>query len=138
MNPALAPISPAFNVAAIRREFPILGRTVHGKPLAYLDSGASAQRPRSVIAAVDEYERLHHANIHRGVHTLSQEATALYEGARERIARFINARSPREIVFVRGTTEAINLVAQTYGLPCSSRATRCSLPISSITRTSCP
>jgi len=117
MNTALAPTPSAFDVAAVRREFPILARTVHGKPLAYLDSGASAQRPRSVIAAVDEYERMHHANIHRGVHTLSQEATALYEGARERIARFINARSPREIVFVRGTTEAINLVAQSYGRP---------------------
>src|SRR5271156_5027361 len=117
MNTALAPISSTFDVAAVRREFPILARPVHGKPLAYLDSGASAQRPRSVIAAVDEYERLHHANIHRGVHTLSQEATALYEGARERIARFINARSPREIVFVRGTTEAVNLVAQSYARP---------------------
>jgi cysteine desulfurase/selenocysteine lyase len=117
MNTALAPSRSAFDVDAIRREFPILGRTVHGKPLAYLDSGASAQRPRSVIAAVDDYERLHHANIHRGVHTLSQEATALYESARDRIARFIHARSPREIVFVRGTTEAINLVAQSYGRP---------------------
>ena len=117
MNTALAPTPIAFDVEAIRREFPILARTVHGKPLAYLDNGASAQRPRSVIAAVDEYERMHHANIHRGVHTLSQEATGLYEGARERIARFINARSPREIVFVRGTTEAINLVAQSYARP---------------------
>jgi cysteine desulfurase/selenocysteine lyase len=117
MNTAFAPIRPVFDVDAVRREFPILGRMVHGKPLVYLDSGASAQRPRSVIAAVDDYERMHHANIHRGVHTLSQEATALYEGARERIARFINARSPREIVFVRGTTEAVNLVAQSYGRP---------------------
>src|ERR1700734_1693245 len=117
MNTALAPTRSAFDVEAVRREFPILGPLVHGKPLVYLDSGASAQRPRSVIAAVDEYERMHHANIHRGVHTLSQEATALYEDARERIARFINARSPREIVFVRGTTEAINLVAQSYGRP---------------------
>jgi cysteine desulfurase / selenocysteine lyase len=117
MNTALAPTPSSFDVEAVRREFPILGRTVHGKPLAYLDSGASAQSPRSVIAAVNEYERLHHANIHRGVHTLSQEATALYESARERVARFINARSPREIVFVRGTTEAINLVAQSYGRP---------------------
>ncbi len=117
MNTALAPRPSSFDVEAVRREFPILGRLVHGKPLAYLDNGASAQRPRSVIAAVDEYEQLHHANIHRGVHTLSQEATALYEGARERVARFINARSSREIVFVRGTTEAINLVAQSYGRP---------------------
>jgi cysteine desulfurase/selenocysteine lyase len=117
MNTALAPTLPAFDVEAVRREFPILARLVHGRPLAYLDNGASAQRPRAVIAAVDEYERMHHANIHRGVHTLSQEATALYEGARERVARFINARSTREIVFVRGTTEAINLVAQSYARP---------------------
>jgi cysteine desulfurase/selenocysteine lyase len=117
MNTALAPRLLAFDVEAVRREFPILGRLVHGKPLAYLDNGASSHRPRSVIAAVDEYERTHHANIHRGVHTLSQEATALYEGARERVTRFINARSSREIVFVRGTTEAINLVAQSYGRP---------------------
>jgi cysteine desulfurase / selenocysteine lyase len=117
MNTALAPRPLAFDVEAVRREFPILGRLVHGKPLVYLDNGASSQRPRSVIAAVDDYERMHHANIHRGVHTLSQEATALYEGARERVARFINARSSREIVFVRGTTEAINLVAQSYGRP---------------------
>jgi cysteine desulfurase/selenocysteine lyase len=117
MNTALAPRSLAFDVEAVRREFPILGRLVHGKPLVYLDNGASAQRPRSVIAAVEDYERMHHANIHRGVHTLSQEATALYEGARERVARFINARSSREIVFVRGTTEAINLIAQSYARP---------------------
>jgi cysteine desulfurase/selenocysteine lyase len=117
MNTALAASPLSFDVETVRREFPILGRLVHGKPLAYLDNGASAQRPRSVIAAVDEYEQMHHANIHRGVHTLSQEATALYEGARERVARFINARSSREVVFVRGTTEAINLVAQSHGRP---------------------
>ncbi len=115
MNTALARKPQPFDVGAVRREFPVLSRLVHGKPLCYLDNGASAQRPRAVIEAVDEYERMHHANIHRGVHTLSQEATALYEGARERIARFVNARSSREIVFVRGTTEAINLVAQSYG-----------------------
>jgi cysteine desulfurase / selenocysteine lyase len=103
-----------FDVAAVRREFPVLARMVRGKPLAYLDNGASAQRPNSVIAAVDDYERHHHANIHRGVHTLSQEATALYEGARDRLAHFINARSRNEIIFVRGTTEAINLVTQSY------------------------
>ncbi len=84
---------------------------------AYLDNGASAQRPHAVIDAVDDYERHHHANIHRGVHTLSQEATALYEGARDRLVRFINARSRHEIIFVRGTTEAINLVAQSYARP---------------------
>jgi cysteine desulfurase / selenocysteine lyase len=110
---ALAP----FDVAAVRREFPVLARMVRGKPLAYLDNGASAQRPNSVIAAVDDYERHHHANIHRGVHTLSQEATALYEGARDRLAHFINARSRNEIIFVRGTTEAINLVTQSYARP---------------------
>jgi cysteine desulfurase / selenocysteine lyase len=106
-----------FDVAAVRREFPVLARMVRGKPLAYLDNGASAQRPNSVIAAVDDYERHHHANIHRGVHTLSQEATALYEGARDTLAHFINARSRNEIIFVRGTTEAINLVTQSYARP---------------------
>jgi len=107
----------AFDVKAVRAEFPILQRLVHGKPLAYLDNGASAQRPNAVIDAVDDYERHHHANIHRGVHTLSQEATALYEGARDRLVRFINARSRHEVIFVRGTTEAINLVAQSYARP---------------------
>src|SRR6202142_3913627 len=108
---------PCFDVQAARREFPILQRMVHGKPLAYLDNGASAQRPNAVIDAVDDYERRHHANIHRGVHTLSQEATALYEGARDSLVRFINARSRHGRVFVRGTTEAINLVAQSFARP---------------------
>ncbi len=116
-NIALAQPDLTFDVDAARREFPILARMVHGKPLAYLDNGASAQRPQSVIEAVDAYERHHHANIHRGVHTLSQEATALYEGARDRLVRFVNARSRHEIIFVRGTTEAINLVAQSYARP---------------------
>ncbi|HEX3913023.1 MAG TPA: cysteine desulfurase [Steroidobacteraceae bacterium] len=114
---ALARTERSFDVQAARRQFPILTRMVHGKPLVYLDNGASAQRARPVIDAVDDYERHHHANIHRGVHTLSQEATALYEGARDRVARFINARSRSEIIFVRGTTEAINLVAQSYARP---------------------
>jgi cysteine desulfurase/selenocysteine lyase len=109
--------SSSFDVAAVRREFPILSRLVHGKPLVYLDNGASAQRPNAVIEAVDDYERHHHANIHRGVHALSQEATSLYEGARDRLVRFINARSRHELIFVRGTTEAINLVAQSYARP---------------------
>ena len=116
-NIALAETNRIFDVEAARRQFPILSRMVHGKPLAYLDNGASAQRAQCVIDAVDDYERHHHANIHRGVHTLSQEATAMYEGARDRVQRFINARSRSEIIFVRGTTEAINLVAQSYARP---------------------
>jgi len=116
-NTARANAFTTFDVGAVRREFPVLARMVHGKPLCYLDNGASAQRPRAVIDAVDDYERHHHANIHRGVHTLSQEATALYEGARDKLVRFVNARSRHEIIFVRGTTEAINLVAQSYSRP---------------------
>ena len=116
-NTALAGRPAGFDVHAVRRRFPILARTVRGQPLAYLDNGASAQRPDSVIEAVDDYERRHHANIHRGVHTLSQEATSLYETARDRLVRFINARSRHEVIFVRGTTEAINLVAQSYARP---------------------
>jgi cysteine desulfurase/selenocysteine lyase len=116
-NIALIDERVAFDVAAVRREFPILTRMIRGVPLAYLDNGASAQRPRAVIDAVNDYETRHHANIHRGVHTLSQEATALYETARDRVMRFINARSRHEIIFVRGTTEAINLVAQSYARP---------------------
>ena len=116
-NIALAHEHLPFDVDAVRREFPILARMVRGRPLAYLDNGASAQRPACVIDAVDDYERRHHANIHRGVHTLSQEATALYESTRDRLVRFVNARSRAEIIFVRGTTEAINLVAQSYARP---------------------
>jgi cysteine desulfurase/selenocysteine lyase len=116
-NIALADRPSSFDVNALRRQFPVLARMVRGKPLAYLDNGASAQRPNAVIEAVDDYERHHHANIHRGVHTLSQEATALYETARDRLVEFINARSRHEVIFVRGTTEAINLVAQSYARP---------------------
>jgi len=111
--------SPApYDAAAVRRDFPILATTVNGHPLVYLDSGASAQQPWAVIRAVEGYQKHSHANVHRGVHALSQAATAAYEGARERVRRFINARSVREIIFVRGTTEAINLVAQSYGRSC--------------------
>src|SRR3984893_11231867 len=106
-----------FDVMSLRGEFPVLARSIHGKPLAYLDNGASAHRPNAVIDAVNDYERHHHANIHRGVHTLSQEATALYESARDRLVEFINARSRHEVIFVRGTTEAVNLVAQSYARP---------------------
>jgi cysteine desulfurase/selenocysteine lyase len=107
----------ALDVAAIRRDVPVLQRTVRGKPLAYLDNAASSQRPRVVLDAMTRYYETTHANVHRGVHTLSQEATDLFEGAREKTRRFINARSTKEIVFVRGTTEAVNLVAQSYGRP---------------------
>jgi len=103
------------DVTAIRRDFPILERTVRGNPLSYLDNAASSQRPRAVIDAMSRYYEQSHANVHRGVHWLSQEATDLFEGAREKVRRFINARSTKEIIFVRGTTEAINLVAQSYG-----------------------
>ncbi|WP_116808544.1 cysteine desulfurase [Steroidobacter cummioxidans] len=102
------------DVAAIRRDFPILHQTVNGKPLVYLDNAASSQRPKSVIEAISRYYEHDHANVHRGVHTLSQRATDAYEGARETIRRFINARDTKEIIFVRGTTEAVNLVAQSF------------------------
>jgi cysteine desulfurase/selenocysteine lyase len=105
------------DLACIRGDFPALSRRVNGHPLAYLDNAASAQQPQAVIDAVSDYARSHHANVHRGVHTLSQEATALFEGARGKVRRFINAASDSEIVFVRGTTEAINLVAQSWGRP---------------------
>ena len=99
----------------VRADFPILARSVHGRPLVYLDSAASSQQPRAVIEAVSHYAEQTHANVHRGVHLLSQLATEAFEGARERVRAFINARSTREVVFTRGTTEAINLVAQSWG-----------------------
>ena len=105
------------DLGRIRADFPALTRRINGHALSYLDNAASSQQPAAVIDAVADYARSHHANVHRGVHTLSQEATALYEGARERVRQFINAASTAEIVFVRGTTEAINLVAQSYGRP---------------------
>ncbi len=111
------PTPATLDVERIRKDFPILERTINGRPLVYLDSGASSQRPIQVIRAVDEYEMTSHANVHRGVHALSQAATEAFEGARERVRRFINARSTREIIFVRGTTEGINLVAQSYARP---------------------
>ncbi len=100
-----------------RGDFPVLDQQINGHPLTYLDSAASAQRPAAVIDAVTRYESHDHANVHRGVHTLSHRATEAYEGAREKVRRFINARRTSEIVFTRGTTEAINLVAASYGRP---------------------
>ena len=109
--------APAFDAERVRRDFPILQRTINGRPLVYLDSGASAQRPLPVLRAVEDYETHCHANVHRVVYALSQAATEAYEGSRERVRRFINTRSTREIIFVRGTTEGINLVAQAYARP---------------------
>jgi cysteine desulfurase / selenocysteine lyase len=102
-------------VERIRKDFPILHQEVHGRPLVYLDSAATSQKPQVVLDALADYYARDNANVHRGVHQLSERATEAYEGARARIQRFLNAAHPREIVFVRGTTEGINLVAQTYG-----------------------
>jgi cysteine desulfurase/selenocysteine lyase len=104
-----------FDVARVRAEFPILTTQVHGKPLVYLDNAATTQKPRAVIDALTRYYCAENANIHRAVHHLSQLATEAYEGAREKVARFLNAASGREVVFVRGATEGINLVAQSFG-----------------------
>jgi len=104
------------DLARIRADFPILAREVRpGVPLVYLDSTATSQKPLSVLEAMDTYYRRSNANVHRGIHALAEEATALYEGARERVAKFIRARSTREIIFTRNTTEAINLVAYSWG-----------------------
>jgi cysteine desulfurase/selenocysteine lyase len=108
-------VSTAFPIEKVRAAFPALEREVHGRPVAYLDSGASAQRVLASIQAVDRYERAHHSNVHRGSHTLSAEATAAYEGARATVADHLGAADRREVVFVRNATEAINLVARAWG-----------------------
>jgi cysteine desulfurase/selenocysteine lyase len=105
----------AFDVRSVRQDFPILHQSVFGKPLVYLDNAATAQKPRAVIDALVRYYTQDNANIHRGLHQLSERATAAYEETRSKVKRFLNAAEDREIVFVRGTTEAINLVAQSYG-----------------------
>ena len=114
-----APSSPrggvAFDVQKVRRDFPILSQRVHGKPLVYLDNAATTQKPQAVIDAMVRSYAEDNANIHRGVHLLSERATRAYEEARGKVQRFLNAANAREIIFVRGTTEAINLVAQTFG-----------------------
>jgi len=107
--------TPAFDVTRLREDFPILARRVHGKPLVYLDNAATSQKPRCVIEREARYYAEINANVHRGIHRLSQEATDAYEGARDRVQGFINASRREEIVFVRGTTEAINLVAGSFG-----------------------
>ena len=103
------------DVAAVRREFPVLRETVHGKALVFLDSAASAQKPQAVIDAESAFYERSYSNIHRGVHHLSMLATSAYEGARAKVQRFLGASESREIVLLRGTTEAVNLVAQSYG-----------------------
>lgn len=109
------------SITDCRADFPALAQKVNGQPLTYLDSAASAQQPNSVIDAIADYQRNHHANVHRGVHTLSHRATDLYEGARDKLAGFINAASRNEIVLTSGTTESINLVAQSYCRPTLTR-----------------
>jgi cysteine desulfurase/selenocysteine lyase len=104
-----------FDVQAVRRDFPILGERVHGRPLVYLDNAATTQKPRAVIDRIAQYYEHDNSNVHRGVHALSQRATDQFEDARQVAARFLHATDAQEIVFVRGTTEGINLVAQTYG-----------------------
>ena len=106
-----------YDVELIRADFPILFREVHGRPLVYLDNGASAQKPRSVLEAMDHAYRYEYANVHRGLHHLSNVATDHYEAARETVRRFLNAEHADEIIFTRNATSAINLVARSFGEP---------------------
>lgn len=107
----------ALDARRIKEDFPILARRVHGKPLVYLDNAATSQKPESVIRAIDNYYRMHNSNVHRSVHLLAEESSVAYEEARAKVARFVNARRPEEIVFTKGTTEAINLVARGWAMP---------------------
>jgi cysteine desulfurase / selenocysteine lyase len=115
VTPATSPARARFDVRAVRDDFPILATRLYGKPLVYLDNAATTQKPQVVIDRLTRYYAHENANVHRGVHSLSERATEAYEGARQTVCRFLNAADPQGIVFVRGTTEAINLVAQTYG-----------------------
>jgi cysteine desulfurase / selenocysteine lyase len=113
---AAGPVAAApYDVARVREEFPILSARIHGHPLAYLDNAATTQKPRVVLDALRHYYETSNANVHRGVHTLSERATAAFEAGRGTVARFLNAAEPREIIFTRNATEGINLVAQTFG-----------------------
>jgi len=108
--------APALDVEKVRKDFPALERLVHGdRPLVYLDNAATSQKPRQVLDALDDYYARHNANVHRGIHVLAEEATALYEGARDKVARFVNAAEPAEIVFTKNSTEALNLVSNVLG-----------------------
>lgn len=111
----MAASAPRLDVEAIRRDFPILARQVHGKPLVYLDNAASTQKPHLVLEATNAFLESEYANVHRGVHWLSEQSTWKYEHARGRVARFINAPNPTDVVFVKGTTDAVNLVASSFG-----------------------
>src|SRR3989344_5583138 len=104
-----------FDVNRVRQDFPILSRKINGKPLVYLDNAATSQKPRQVIEAVVDYYENHNANVHRGIHTLGDESTRMYSQAREKVAKFIGASDPNELVFVRNSTEGINLVAFSWG-----------------------
>ena len=108
-------ISPTFDVTEIRKSFPVLEREVNNQLLVYLDNAATSQKPQAVIDALNYYYSNYNANIHRGIHTLAEEATAAYEATRKTVQQFINARFSEEIIFTRGTTEGINLVAYTWG-----------------------
>jgi cysteine desulfurase/selenocysteine lyase len=109
------PVLPVLDVAAIRADFPALDQLVHGRPLVYLDNAATTQKPRAVLDAMQRYYEHDNANVHRGVHTLSERATEAYEGAREKVRAFVNAASVREVIFTRNATESINLVARAWG-----------------------
>ena len=132
------PASAGFDVKRVRADFPALHQSIHGRPLVYLDNAATTQKPAAVIEALRRYYEDDNANVHRGVHVLSQRATDAYEGARERIRAFVNARSAREIVFTRNATESDQSGRAGVGRrERPRRATRCSSPPWSTTRTSC-
>lgn len=115
MSTVSSPVHSAFDVEKIREDFPVLKQTIHGRPLVYLDNAATAQKPRAVIDAIVKFYEVDCANIHRGVHELSQRSTKTYEHTRAKVKRFLNARATEEIIFVRGTTEGVNLVTHTWG-----------------------
>ncbi len=115
MSTLISSVAAGFDVEKIRQDFPVLKQTVHGKPLVYLDSAATAQKPFAVIDAIRKFHEVDCANIHRGVHELSQRSTAAYEETRAKTKKFLNARSEAELIFVRGTTEGINLVSSSWG-----------------------
>src|SRR3954462_13615294 len=114
MSTLSSQVSTILDVEKIRQDFPVLKQTIHDKPLVYLDSAATAQKPYSVIDAIRRFHEVDCANIHRGVHELSQRSTAAYEEARTKTRKFLNARTKAELIFVRGTTEAVNLVSSSW------------------------